>query len=295
MRRYREGVAGGPAGTMIEGAGASGGWHAMNGAQRRLALSFAGGFALVMVLAMIANAESTISDLRAAGISVKPHLVWSWQWSSALAWLLAAPMIWWAVARVRPPRVSLSMVGIALVLGSAVASTWHILVMVAFRHAYYAAAGEGPYRFFDVGEDPILYEYRKDLTTFVQFVAFAALAQWALARAATVHEERGPATLAVSDGPVTHHIPVIEIERIRSASNYVEIDWAGRTLLHRATLTAIEAELGKRFVRIHRSVLVRRDAVRQIETDKSGDFQLTLASGATARGSRRFRGRLQLP
>jgi len=62
--------------------------------------------------------------------------------------------------------------------------------------------------------------------------------------------------------------------------------------LQRSTLAAAEAELGDSFVRIHRGLIVRRAAVRRIETDKSGDFTVMLASGAEARGSRRYRERL---
>jgi hypothetical protein len=278
---------------MSEGAGTSGGWRAMNGAQRRLALSFAAGFALILTLVMIANAESSLSDLAASGVHIPAHLVWSWEWSSVLAWLSMTPVIWWAVARLRPPRMRGWVYGVALVLGSFVASAWHVLLMVAIRRGYYAAVGAGPYRFFNVIDNRVLYEYRKDVTTYVQFVILAVLGQWMIARAASAElPDSGATTLAVSDGTVTHHIPVDEIERVQAAGNYVEIDWAGRTVLHRATLTAVETELGERFVRVHRSVLVRRDAVRRVETDKSGDFKLTLASGAKVRGSRRYRGGL---
>jgi len=54
-------------------------------------------------------------------------------------------------------------------------------------------------------------------------------------------------------------------------------------------LSAVEAELGDAFLRIHRGRLVRRAAIRRIETDKSGDFTVELASGASLRGSRRYR------
>jgi hypothetical protein len=277
-----------------EGAGTNGGWRAMNGTQRRLAWTFGSVFLIVALLVMVANATSSISDLKASGAQIPDHLVWSWEWSSIIAWLLLCPVIWWAVANVRPPRFGWATVAIALALGSVIASAGHILMMIAIRHVYYAATGTEPYRFFNVIDNRVLYEYRKDVTSYVQFVALAALAQWALARAATANPiEITAATLAVSDGTVTHHVPVVEIERVQSEGNYVEIYWIGRTLLHRATLTAVEAELGKSFVRIHRGMLVRRDAVRRIETDKSGDFRLILASGAEVRGSRRFRGGLQ--
>ena len=294
--RYRQGVAGGPAGTMSEDAGTSGGWRAMNGTQRRLAWTFASVFLIVALLVMVANATSSISDLKAADAHIPDHLVWSWEWSSIIAWLLLCPVIWWAAAKVRPPRFNWATAGVALALGSVIASAGHILMMIEIRQLYYAAAGAGPYRFFNIIDNRVLYEYRKDVTSYVQFVALAVLAQWVLARAATVEEAAGGATtLAVSDGTVTHHIPIDEIERVQAAGNYVEIDWAGRTLLHRATLAAVEAELGERFIRVHRSMLVRRDAVRRVETDKSGDFRLTLASGAEVRGSRRFRSGLQIP
>ena len=54
-------------------------------------------------------------------------------------------------------------------------------------------------------------------------------------------------------------------------------------------MAAVEAELGPAFARIHRSRLVRRDAVRAIESGQSGDFTVTLANGERVRGSRRHR------
>src|SRR3546814_18008524 len=85
--------------------------------------------------------------------------------------------------------------------------------------------------------NPLLYEYRKDLCTYLQFAAIALVAQWLIARAATSGEAAPPVrALAIGDGSVTHHVPVDEIESVAAAGNYVEIAWAPRTLLHRATL-----------------------------------------------------------
>ena len=260
----------------------------MNGTQRRILLGFIVLFLAVVALIMVANAESSISDLAASGATIRPDLVWSWEWTSVIGWLSLYPLLWRAVARVRPPRFSWGIVGIALVIGSLVASGWHIGVMVALRRIYYDAVGQGPYHFFNVIDDRLLYEFRKDVPTYLQFIGLAAVAQWLIARAATPPVE-GPSTLAVNDGAVTHLVPVGEIESISAAGNYVEIAWGPRTLLHRATLAAVEAELGGAFLRIHRGRLVRRAAIRRIETDKSGDFTVALASGATLRGSRRYR------
>src|SRR3546814_4351013 len=89
----------------------------------------------------------------------------------------------------------------------------------------------------------------------------------------------------LGDGSVTHHLPIDEIEHVAAAGNYVEIAWRGERLLHRATLNAVEAELGPAFARIHRSRLVRRAAVRRVVNHKSGDFEVEMESGAMPIGS----------
>src|SRR3546814_20541863 len=96
--------------------------------------------------------------------------------------------------------------------------------------------------------------------------------------------------LAVGDGSVTHHLPVDEIEHVAAAGYYVEIAWKGQRLLHRTTLSAIEAELaGAGFARIHRSRLARKAAIRRVVTQKSGDFDVEMDSGEALRGRRRYR------
>lgn len=272
---------------MATGSGTSGGWRGMNGAQRRLAALFAVGFAAILLVITIANATSMVSDFAAAHVPVTTVHIWLWEVTSIVAWLSELPVIWWMVARLR--RATLPWWGIALTVAGAsvVASLWHIGLMVALRMAVYAAQGE-QYVFMAGMENPILYEYRKDVGTFLQFAAIALVSQWLIARAATPAAEP-PRVLAVSDGSVTHHVPITEIERVSAAGNYVEIGWGPRTLLHRATLSAVEAELGAAFARVHRSHIVRRDAIRRIATDRSGDFTVHLASGSDVRGSRRYR------
>jgi hypothetical protein len=288
---YAQGVEGRSAGTTPPPAVTSGGWRGMNGAQRRTAVIAAAGFAVVLALVLVANALSTISDLAASGAAVPDHLVWSWEWSSMAAWLALAPAIWWATGRLRAPRVGWRIALAAAVGGSAVASALHILGMVALRHVYYAATGAGPYRFFGVIGDRVLYEYRKDLVTFVQFVAIALVVRWMIDRQATP-PDRGrdvPRQLVVTQGASRILVPHDEIATVAAAGNYVEVTWAGRTLLHRATLAAMERELGDTFMRIHRGLLVRVAAIRSVEVDRSGDFTVQVAGGGAVRGSRRHR------
>lgn len=275
---------------MTNGTVTSGGWRGMNGAQRRLALLLGAGFLVILLVIMAANATSMISDFAAAHIRVTPAHVWLFEATSIVAWTTVMPAIWWLVAWLRRAGLPWWAVALILVAATVPASAWHVALMVALRIPVYALQGEH-YRFTVGGANPLLYEYRKDVGTFAQFAAVALLAQWLLARAAAPPADP-PRTLAVNDGAVTHHVPLHEIERVSAAGNYVEIAWGPRTLLRRSTLAAAEAELGEDFVRIHRGQLVRRDAVRRIETDRSGDFTVELASGASVRGSRRYRERL---
>lgn len=276
--------------------GTSGGWRGMSGAQRRMALILAAGFLAILLMVMVVNAESTVADLASTGVHLPRHLVWSWEWSSLIGWLLVAPGIWALVAWAWPPRLTWWRLAILLALASIAASFVHIEVMLWLRKAYYGLFGL-EYRFFGTVPDRIAYEFRKDFITYVQFVVLAAGAQWLIARAGSGEQGAqddapSPQRLSVPDGAVTHLVPFDEIEWVAAAGNYVEIAWGQRRLLHRATLAAVEVALGGAFVRVHRGRLVRRAAIRAVETERSGDFVLTLVSGEALRGSRRYRARL---
>jgi hypothetical protein len=270
---------------MANGTGTNGGKPGMNAAQRRIAGLFAITFAALAAAIVFANVESKLSDLRSAGVSETAAHVWTWEVTSLIAWLTVIPVIWWAAARLGPPRVPWWQVLAIVALGSLVVSGWHVALMDAQRKLAYAAAGE-TYDYGIVGNFP--YEYHKDLATYLELIAFTVLAQWVLARAADPPPPPRK-SLAVSDGAVIHHVPIDDIDWIGSASNYVDIACGERRLLHRATLAAMADELGDAFVRIHRGRLVRRGAIRRVETDKSGDFTVTLENGESLRGSRRYR------
>jgi hypothetical protein len=58
------------------------------------------------------------------------------------------------------------------------------------------------------------------------------------------------------------------IDWISAARNYVELHGGGRTVIARASLASAETQLASRgFVRIHRSLLVRRDAILHIRAE----------------------------
>jgi DNA-binding LytR/AlgR family response regulator len=248
-------------------------------------------FGLVRIAA---NVYSYIADREGAGLATSPVIAWMLEGSSLIAWAVMMIPCWFAVQRIRPPRVPLPATALIHALLAVPISLGHIALMVAFRTMLWWTMGLR-YHFTAPDGSPILYEFRKDLSAYVELVFILFLVQWLVARyAASPVAAPERRTLAVGDGAVTHHLPVDEIEHVAAAGNYVEIAWRGQRLLHRATLSAIEEELaGAGFARIHRSRLVRKDAVRRVVTHKSGDFDVELDVGETLRGSRRFRGNVE--
>ncbi|MDF7775142.1 LytTR family DNA-binding domain-containing protein [Sphingomonas sp. AOB5] len=252
--------------------------------RRHLLWLIAAGIAFIAIQS-VANVESTIEDMAKLGVAETRVHVWTWQLTSVAVWLALIPMLWWLTARLRPPRCSWGMAVLFHALATVPVSLAHVLAMVALRKLIYAAGGES--YAFDDWPMGLLYEYRKDVATYAMGLAFVGFGQWLLSR--PLPELRVDAVLEVPDGSITHRVPVDEIDWAASAGNYVEIAWGPRTLLHRCTLAALQDQLGPGFARIHRGRLVRRAAVRAVETDRSGDFSVTLASGTQLRGSRRFR------
>jgi len=270
-------------------AGTRGGEGGTGGAlrRRRLALLVTA-FVVFAAVQAFANVESTRADYARAGIAETAAHIWIWELSSIAVWIALLPAIGWMVARVRPPRIGVLRVALAHAAVTLPLSAVHVVAMIAVRIAIYTAMGER-YGFGGVGER-FLYEYRKDAASYLLLAAFMAFAQWLLARPEPRAE--APETLLVPDGNVTHRVPVDAIDWAAAAGNYVESAWGQRVLLHRSTLAALADELGPGFVRIHRGRLVRRAAVRSVETDRSGDFTVTLDGGAVLRGSRRYRAEL---
>ncbi|MEZ4402333.1 MAG: LytTR family DNA-binding domain-containing protein [Kofleriaceae bacterium] len=109
-----------------------------------------------------------------------------------------------------------------------------------------------------------------------------------------------PERLAVRDGSRFVFVPVAELDAVVADGNYVELRAAGRRYSLRSTLGAVAARLDPaRFVRLHRSVLVRTEQIAAIEPLFRGEYLVTLTDGSTFTSSRTqraaLRGALGLP
>ena len=85
-------------------------------------------------------------------------------------------------------------------------------------------------------------------------------------------------------------VPVREVEWVEAADNYVRVHAAGGGGLLREPLRDLERRLDpERFARVHRSALVNLARVRELRPLPSGDYALTMQSGATVTLSRTYR------
>lgn len=105
--------------------------------------------------------------------------------------------------------------------------------------------------------------------------------------------EHFPDRLPVPFGPRLRLIAVATVDCVIAQSNYVELHAGPDRHVLRETLSAMEARLDPhRFVRIHRSRIVRIDAVSDIEMLGSGQYVLRLASGMRLGSGPNYRQRI---
>ena len=108
--------------------------------------------------------------------------------------------------------------------------------------------------------------------------------------------ERGPDTPPNADHPVqivvrsigrNDLIPVAEIHWIEAVGYYVRLHTARTMLLHRESLESLASRLDpSMFARVHRSSIVRLDAIRRTRRTRGGSYEVTLASGQRVAVSR---------
>jgi hypothetical protein len=246
----------------------------------------------------LVNALSTAQDAAWRGGVYDARTPLFWELSSVVTIIVVAPVLFVAVRRMRHVR------GWPLRIGLAVAailafSGLHIVGMVGLRKLAMLLVG-GAYDFhFSVAT--LIYEFRKDVITCLLIGG----ALWLIGSRREAQQARSVETAApadprsapphmvwLRDGSTRIRIEPRNILWISSAGNYVEYSLADDVNhLVRGTLAAEEARLTPfHIVRVHRTRLVNLTRVRGLQTGANGDFELTLDTGQTISGSRRYRG-----
>jgi hypothetical protein len=256
---------------------------------------FYGAVGAVAVGIGFVNALSKAQDAAWHGGVYDAGMPLFWEMTSIAVIMLLAPFLFVAVRRIRgaagwPLRVGLA---IATIL---VFSSLHIAGMVGLRKAVLSLAG-GAYDFrFSI--DTLIYEFRKDVITCLLIGGARWLldgyreAQRPSSTAAPANPQSGlPHTVWLRDGSTRIRIEPSDILWVSSAGNYVEYSLTGGVNhLVRGTLASEETRLAPfKIVRVHRTRLVNLTRVSELKAGANGDFELTLDTGQTISGSRRYR------
>lgn len=243
--------------------------------------------ALVGMAIAVVDTFSVTHDRAEAG---RPIPFWEplvWETTSVLVLTALSPAIMAFTRRFRPLERPWLRVVPAHLLGALIFSLIHVTAMGILRWAIYGAVGDFYAPFSPLGEFP--YEFRKDLLVYFAIVAIY-VAWLRLAPSSAAAEPEDDEAIEVRDGARRHFVPLCEVAWIEAAGNYVELHRGATPILHRAPLSAMERRLQRAgFVRIHRSRLVRRAAIAEVESKPSGDYVVRLQDGRELAGSRRYR------
>lgn len=236
----------------------------------------------------IVGGLSVAQDRAEAGQALPLWEPMVWEASSVLVLLLLTPAIQILTRRLTPLEAPWPRTLAGHMAGAVAFSVVHVAGMGALRWATYAALGAHYAPLGPLGNFP--YEFRKDLLVYAAIVAIYTAWLRLVQPARPPEPSAAPEILEVRDGARRHFIPLAEIDWIEAAGNYVELHRGRTPVLHRASLSEMERDLRDAgYVRIHRSRLVRRDAVVRVESRPSGDYIVGLADGRELAGSRRYR------
>jgi hypothetical protein len=253
-----------------------------------------GGIAFITVAFCIVNSLTAADDAVRRGGAYRLGLPMFYEGTSGVVILALLPLMRRGVAWVRASRSRPVAVARAGAVGLLFALA-HILGMVALRKLSTWSLGSS-YAFHLATEFP--YEFRKDVVT----ALLIGVGFWALDRHAPAPDREGsgpPRTsddktpnpiLWLRDGATSIRIDARDIVWVASAGNYVEFSLGARRHLVRGTLAGEEARLLPfGLVRVHRTRLVNLNHAVAVAPRPSGDFALSMDTGETLIGSRRYR------
>lgn len=229
----------------------------------------------VAIVVTVVNAFTVLADTP----GIESWEPWLWEGTSMGTLLLLLWIPWLTITLAPPddmaaegwrPKATFLAIHAAGLLAY---SGLHVLGFIWLRDVAYRLIEGGPYVF----GDRFIYELRKDLLSYALFVFVFWVTGYLRSRR---DEPVRPVSFDIRDGARIIRTSLSDIVAVSSAGNYVEFWLAdGRRPLMRATLAAIEVELGSfGFVRAHRSWLVNGARVTGLRPDGSGDWTVELGA-----------------
>ncbi len=248
-----------------------------------------------------ANSFTSWYDIERLGRGVEAWKPVVWETSSGLLLLALLPLLVWFTRR-NPLHWDTWRRALPLHLAASIVFCLaHVVGMVLLRKLAYASQGQS----YDFGHWPseLIYEYFKDIRTYVLVVAiieayrFIRRRMQGEARLLDLPDEgpplepvERPKRFLVRKLGREFLIAAADVEWLQAAGNYVNLRVRGHDYPLRSTIAGIEARLDPaRFHRIHRSYIVNLDQIASIEPLESGDARVRLKDHSILPCSRRYR------
>ena len=229
-------------------------------------------------------------------------------------WALLAPIVFFVARRWHPERVALSRALAAHAAGAVVVSMLHSLIYVPVMLAL-VWPGLLP-NIEAVWQRNLIGNIFGDLVTYgalaaawyaVDYRRRQRALRTASAMPVVVPRPEVPALDAEHEPPAkwleritvrsmgrTTIVPVSDIEWIEASGDYAMLHCARRRHLASERISALARLLDPaRFLRVHRSAIVRVDCIREVRPRTHGDSDIILVDGRIVRSSRTYRARVQ--
>jgi hypothetical protein len=245
------------------------------------------------------NALSVSSELNWAGSTLPPNYPWVLEGSAILAMIAGLPIALYLGHRfpVEPGRFAVSIpVHIA---GMLVYGLVQITLMFTLRDLLWPALFNATHQIGSDVVDNVIYELRKQGLAYIAFQIILGTtrslerayleARVARGEAKTTHR------ITLKCGGRTMHLAANDFISAKSAGNYVDARFGDHHHLARMTLSQLEillSDASVHAIRVHRSWLINRDQITQVDPTGEGDVTITLTNSETVPGSRRYRDRL---
>ncbi len=221
-----------------------------------------------------------------------------WEFSSALATMMLLRACVWLLKRYPFDWGKVKVFFGIYLFSSLIYSLAHVVIMVAIRELVYWSQSLD----YDFGNILIefLYEYRKDLWSFIFILIFIKGYGFIVSH---LQGEASPIAVGEEENVTQRFdrllvkklgkefiVKVEDIEWLESSGNYVNLHSKGRIYPTRATLTQLISQIEEQgFCRIHRSHAVNLNNIDSITPLSSGDSEVKLSDGKILNLSRRYK------
>jgi two-component system LytT family response regulator len=105
--------------------------------------------------------------------------------------------------------------------------------------------------------------------------------------------EQAAERFVIKSGGRIFFVKAEEIDWVEAVGDYVRLRVGIQSHLLRDTMASMESKLGRRFLRIHRSVIVNTERIKELHPGFNSEYTVVLRDGTELKSSRGYRERLR--